>query len=181
MALPGYALPYGIRDLKLRSISAADVVSSTEVDIPAARTLSFAEAEDFDELRGDDIAFASHGNGPVVNWDLEGGGLSVDAYVIIAGGTVTTSGTTPNAKKTYSKLGTDARPYFQVEGQVISDNGGDVHALIYKCKATGDLGGDFQEGSFFLFGASGVGYPESAGGTGKLYDFVHNETAAAIT
>lgn len=177
MAIPAYALPYGIRDLKLRSIDAAGVVSSTEVDIPAARTLSFAEAEDFDELRGDDIAFASHGNGPIVNWDLEGGGISLDAYVIIAGGTVTTSGTTPNSKKTFAKLGTNARPYFQVEGQVISDNGGDVHAVIYRCKATGDLGGDFTEGAFFLMGASGVGYPDSSD---KLYDFVHNETAVAI-
>lgn len=177
MALPGYALPYGIRDLKLRSIDAAGVVSSTEVDIPAARTLSFTESEAFDELRGDDIAFASHGNGPTVSWDLEGGGISLDAYVIMAGGIVTTTGTTPAIKKTYSKLGTDSRPYFQIEGQVISDNGGDVHALIYKCKATGDLGGDFGEGSFFLTGASGTGYPDASS---KLYDFVHNETAIAI-
>jgi hypothetical protein len=109
---------------------------------------------------------------------LESGGISLDAYKLLAGGTVTTSGVTPNLKKTYAKKGTDARPYVQIEGQVISDSGGDMHAVIYKAKVDGSIGGEFADGQFWLTGADGHGFPNAAD---KLYDFVQNETATAIT
>jgi len=179
--MPGVAinaLPFGLRDVKLFPLDALGETPGAAVDLPASRTLSFSESEDFEELRGDDIIQASHGSGPVVDWSLEAGGISLDAYKIIAGGTVTTTGVTPSVVKTYAKQGTAARPYFQIKGQVISDSGGDVWAVIYKCKADGDLGGEFADGSFFLTSASGRGFPNAAD---KLYDFVQHETATAIT
>lgn len=177
MALANPGLPYGIRDIKLTPIN-ADNSLGTAVDLPAARTLSFEETEDFEELRGDDQVYASRGNGPVVNWELEAGGLSLAAYKVIAGGTITSSGVTPNLKETYAKAVTDARPYFKIEGQAIADAGGDVHTIIYKAKATGEIGGDHADGAFFLTSASGIGIGNS---TGKLYDHVNNETAVAIS
>jgi hypothetical protein len=176
MPLAAYALPFGIRDVKVFPMN-ADGSYATGVDLPASRTLTFQESEDFEELRGDDVVVASRGSGPTVSWDLEGGGLSPDAIKVIAGGTVVVSGTTPNQKRTLAKLGVDTRPYFKIEGQVISDSGGDIHAIIYKAQAQGDVGGEFSEGSFFLSGASGIGIPDNAG---KLFDFVQNETAVAI-
>jgi len=177
MALPGNPLPFGIRDIKLRALDATDTPGSS-VDLPAGRTLSFTESEDYEDLRGDDALVAQHGNGPSVDWDLEGGGISLDALKIITGGTVTTTGVTPNIKKTLAKKGLDARPNFQIEGQSIGDAGGDTHIIIYKCKATGDVGGEFGEGAFFLTGASGTGIPNSSD---KLWDLVQNETAVAVT
>jgi hypothetical protein len=178
MAIATNALPFGLRDVKLFPLDALGETPGTAVDLPASRTLSFSESEDFEELRGDDIVQASHGSGPTVDWSLESGGISLDAYKIIAGGSVASSGVTPNVVKTYSKAGTNARPYFQIKGQVISDSGGDVHAVIYKAKADGDIGGEFADGSFFLTGASGRGFPNAAD---KLYDFIQHETAIAIT
>jgi len=177
MALATKVLPYGLRDVQLRAISAAGVVSTTSIDLPVARTLKFSETEDFEELRGDDKVEASHGAGPIVEWDLEGGGISFEAYALLAGGTVTSSGVTPAAKKTYSKLVTNARPYVQIEGQAISDNGGDMHGVIYRAKADGALEGTMGDGTFWLTSASGKGYGDSSD---KLYDFVQNETAIAI-
>lgn len=171
-------LPFGLRDVKLQSISAAGVVSSTLVDLPVARTLAFSETENFEELRGDDKLAAEHGDGPVIEWTLEGGGISLEAYAILAGGTVTSSGTTPDQVKTFSKLVTDARPYFAITGQAISDNGGDMHGVIYKAKASGALDGKMEQGSFFLSGASGKGYGNE---TDHLYDFVQHEAVTAIT
>lgn len=176
MALATNALPFGLRDVKVYPIDAAGTVGAA-VDLPGSRIFSFAESEEFEELRGDDVVLAQHGGGPIVTWSLEAGGISIDAYKVLSGGTVTTAGVTPNLKKTLAKKGTDARPYFKVEGQVISDSGGDVHAVVYKCKATSDLGGSFQNGQFFLTGASGVGIAEAAD---KLWDLVQNETATAI-
>jgi hypothetical protein len=179
MALPDLALPFGIRDIKLKPLDSLGENPGTAVDLPAARTLSFKETEDFEELRGDDVLIASHGAGPVTEWELEGGGISLLAYVVIAGGANVLTGVTPNQKRTFTKLRTDARPYFQPEGQAISDSGGDVHAVLYRCKADGDLEGEFANGGFFLTQCAGKGYGSAV--SNKLYDFVHNETAVAIT
>lgn len=179
MALPAYSLPFGLRQVKLTPIDASGaLVTGSAVFLPASRTFSFSETEDFEELQGDDQTVASHGAGPVVEWELEGGGISLAVWKILAGGTTTASGVSPNAKNTFTKLATDQRPYFQVEGRAISDNGGDFHGLVYRCKADGDLEAEMANGSFLLTNASGKGYGDLS--TGKLYDFIHNETAVAI-
>lgn len=176
MTMPAYALPYGLRDVKVRSISSSGTVG-TSVDLPASRTFTFTDTADFETLRGDDVDIASHENGAKVNWDLEHGGISLEAYAIFAGGVVTSSGTGATAVKTYSKTSSHSRPYFQVEGQALNDNGGDLHGVIYKAKATGDIEGSFEEGAFRVTSLSGESY---ADGTGKVYDFVQNASVTAI-
>jgi len=179
MALAGYALPFGLRQVVLTPILASGVLdTANRVKLPAARTFTFAEAEDFETLEGDDKIEASHGAGPTVDWELEGGGISLDIWKILSGGSIVSSGTSPNAVRTFTKLTSDARPYFQVEGRAISDNGGDFHGIVYRCKADADLKAEFSNGSFMLTNASGKGYGDQV--SSKLYDFVHNETAAAI-
>jgi hypothetical protein len=181
MALNTPALPFGLRDVRLTPI-ASDGTLGTPVDLPVARTFSFTDTESFEDLVGDDTTVASHGAGPTVDWELEAGGMSFEAFKVMSGGAIVTTGTTPTSKKTYSKLTTDSRPYFQVEGQAISDSGGDVHAIVYRCKATGDLEGSFANGAFTLTAAKGKGYGNNVGAspTFKLYDFVQNETVTAI-
>lgn len=179
MALTTIPLPFGLRDVKIKTMpSGSEVPAAVGVDLPNSRTLSFSEAEDFEELRGDDGLQAVHGKGAAVNWSLEGGGVSFEVVKAMYGGTIVETGTTPAQKKTFSKMGTDVRPYFQAEGQAISDSGGDFHVVLYKCRATGELSGELSDGSFWLTGASGRALPLT--GTNKLYDFVQNETAAAI-
>lgn len=170
-------IPFGLRDVKLRALTGE--VAGTSVDLPNARTLSFSEAEDFEELRGDDGVAAVRGLGAGVDWELEAGGISFEAVKIMYGGTITESGTTPAQKKTWTKLETDARPYFQVEGQAISDSGGDFHVLLYRCRCTGELSGEMADGSFWLTGASGRAIGRTS--DRKIYDMVQNETALAIT
>lgn len=177
MALSNPALPFGLRDVKVRPLDSAGT-PGTAVDLPAARIFSFKETEDFEELKGDDRTWASHGAGPVVEWELEAGGISFAAYKVLAGGATLQTGVTPNLVNTYTKLTTDSRPYFQVEGQAISDSGGDVHTIVYRCKADGDLEGSFENGTFMLTKASGKGYGNES--NAKLYEFVQNETVTPI-
>jgi hypothetical protein len=176
-----HPLPFGLRDVKLKPLSDANILG-TPVDLPVSRTFSFSDTEDFEILAGDDATAASHGSGPTCEWELESGGLNFEAFKVMSGGTITSSSTTPTMKKVYSKLTTDSRPYFQAEGQAISDSGGDIHGIVYRCKATGSLEGEFGNGAFFLTAASGTGYGDTVGTTptNKLYDFVQNETAVAI-
>lgn len=173
----GNSLPFGLRDVKLQEINPDGSVESTLVDLPVARTLSFSDTEDFEELRGDDKVVASHGSGATCEWDLEGGGISLEAYAVMAGGLVTTTGVSPSQVKTFKKKVTDARPYFVITGKAISDNGGDLHGIIYRAKADGSLEGEMADNSFWLTSASGKGY---ANADDDVYDFVQHETAAEI-
>ena len=169
-------LPYGLRDVKIFTYT-GDTPSVTGVDLPNARTFSFSEAEDFTELRGDDGLAAVHGQGPAVDWTLEGGGVSFEAVKAMFGGTITESGVTPNQVKTYAKTRTDQRPYFKVVGQAISDSGGDFHVELNKARCTGELTGELSDGNFWLTGAKGRALPDSSG---DLYSFIQNETETPI-
>lgn len=178
----GTAYPFGLRDVKLTPFTDQTTEAlGTPVDLPASRTFSFTESEDYEELRGDDKIITARGLGASVDWELEGGGLSLDVYKIIAGGTLTDSGTTPNQVRKFTKKATDARPFFRAEGQAMSDSGGDVHVVLYRCRATGDIEGEFADGSFYLTQCSGQAFPSQASGTlDALYDIIQNETVTPI-
>jgi hypothetical protein len=179
MALPGHALPFGLRQVKLTPIDETGaLVTADAVFLPASRTFSFTETEDFEELQGDDTTVASHGAGAIVEWELEGGGISLEVWRLLSGGTVEDSGVTPQAVRKFTKKTTDSRPYFQVEGRAISDNGGDFVGRVFRAKADGDLEAEMANGSFLLTSASGKGYGNDAG---ELYTFEHNESATPLT
>lgn len=175
MTLATTALPFGLRDVKLTPVAFDGSSPGTPVDLPNSRTFSFEETEDYEVLRGDDTEVASHGNGPTVSWELESGGISLDAYAVMAGGTVVITGSTPNQVRRYTKLYTDTRPSFRAEGIAISESGGDFHGIVYCCKADDSLSGELGDGAFWLTSASGTGRRRVS--DGKLYDFVQNETA----
>lgn len=177
------ALPFGMRDTKTTAYttSAATTLAGSSVDQPVARSLSFSESEDYEELRGDDKVVAIVGLGPAVEWEMEAGGISVPSYKNMNGGTTATTGVTPNQVTTYTKKATDTRPYFKAEGQSISDQGGDFHVILYKARASGSMEGELADGSFWLTSANGVVLPSTlTGEIDTLYKFVLNETAAAI-
>lgn len=182
MPIATSAIPYGLRDIKLQALSAdGTTTSGSLVDLPASRTFSFSDTAETTELRGDDKVVAARTSDTTVDWELEGGGISLEAYAVMAGGLVTTTGITPAVKKQYRKLVNDNRPYFKVEGQSINDNGGDFHCIVYRCKADGSLDGSMTDQEFLLTSASGKGYSSLQAATiDAVYDFVHNETAVAI-
>jgi hypothetical protein len=183
MPLTTHPLPYGLRDVKLTAYTdAAATTLGTSVDLPVGRTFSFSEAEEFTELRGDDKVVATRGQGSTVEFELESGGISLDAWKVLSGGTLTSTGTAPAQSKKLSKKSTDARPYFKVEGQIISDSGGDVHCVLPKCKITDSLEGEFSDGEFMLTNASGTAIGSTlTGQEDVVYEMTQNETAVAIT
>jgi hypothetical protein len=189
MAL-GNSIPYGLRDVKIVKYPtlSATTFGSTLIDLPVARTFSFNDTEDFEELRGDDTLVTSHGKGAVVDWELESGGISFEAYAAISGGTIMETGIAPNQVKRYRKRTTDQRPFFLIIGQAISDSGGDFKAVVWRCRATDDLEGELSDGEFFIPGASGTGFGCLVSGTvngmeimDAVYDFVQGETVTSIT
>lgn len=182
MTLP-ISLPYGIRDIKLTAYTdaAATVLAGTSTDLPYAQTMKFSEAETFDTLRGDDATITVRGQGSTGTWELGAGGLSLDAVAIMTGAVLTTTGTTPARVKKLAKNISQVKPWFKAEGQSISDSGGDMHAVLYRCRLTDTLNGELTDSTFFITSASGMFLGSNlAASIGALYDFVQNETAVAI-
>lgn len=181
-ALPD-ALPYGVRDIKLTQYTDAvgTTLGSTSVDLPYIQTLNFTEAEEFQELRGDDKLITTRGKGSQVNWSLESGGISTAAWSVFTGGNVTETGTTPNRSVELRKKATTSRPFFRIDGRVISDSGGDVQVRIYRCRANGDIQANFTNGEFQTSSISGVGLPMLDDTNDLLYSIFRRETSAALT
>lgn len=176
------ALPYGIRDCKLTPYTDASgtILDTTSIDLPYMRTFSWSETEEFTDLRGDDRVIAIRGQGAMVDWSLESGGISFDVWKILTGGDVIVTGLTPNRKWVLRKRSTQIRPYFRIEGKAMSDSGGDVHAVVYRCRVNDTVEGEFNDGEFLLTKASGQGLPVLDDVNDLLYDFVFNETPVNI-
>ena len=177
------SLPYGLKDIKLTAYTDAlgTVLDTVSIDLPVAQTLSFSEAEEFSELRGDDKLWTTHGRGSNVDWSLESGGIPLAAWKAMTGGALTESGVAPNRSVLYRKKGSDQRPWFRIEGQAISDSGGDLRAKIFRCKVTGEMSGDFGDGEFFVTNAGGQGLPLLDDMNDLLYEFIQNEQKTQIT
>lgn len=175
------SLPFGMRDCKIYPYldQQGTILASVGYDLPNAQTFSFADSEDFTDLRGDDELVASHGNGAQVNWTLEAGGIDLRIWAILTGGQIIESGSAPNRKITLRKLSDDVRPYFKVVGQIMSDSGGDVQAVVYRAKCNGDISGQFGDGQFFITSADGIGL--SIPGTRLLYDIDQNESRTFLS
>lgn len=180
--LSSTALPYGIRDCKITPYTDAggETLGDTSVDLPNMQTFSFSETEEFQELRGDDRVVTTRGQGAQVEWSIEAGGVNLRVWAILTGGEVTESGTAPNRTVTVRKRSSDNRPFFRLEGQAVSDSGGDVHAIVYRCRANSNIEGSFGDGEFFITSASGIGLPLLDEDFDLLYDFVQNEVKTAI-
>jgi hypothetical protein len=177
------ALPYGMRDLKITPYAdaAGSVLSSEVIDLPNMQTFSFSETEEFQELRGDDRVVAIRGSGATIEWELEAGGYKLRIWEVMTGGTVTQTGVAPNRKWRLDKRSSDSRGYFLIEGQIISDSGGDVHAVVYRCRCNESIEGEFADGEFFITNASGQGLPILDDVNDLLYSIEVNETATAIS
>jgi hypothetical protein len=179
VALTVIPLPYGLRDVKVATLDATGV-KGTLVDLPNSQTFEFEETTSTQELRGDDKVVAKRTTVDAVSWTLEAGGISLEASVVMFGGTITASGTTPNQKKIYRRLDTDSYPDFFVEGQSLSESGGDFHTVVYRCKGE-TFSGSHADQEFWVTHAEGTGIGSlNASTPGAVWDHVQNETAAAI-
>lgn len=177
------ALPYGLRDVKITPYidEGGTVLGDVSYDLPHSQTLGFNETEEFQELRGDDKLVATHGSGAQMDWSIEAGGIDLVIWSILSGGQIITSGLTPNRVEIMRKRSSDVRPYFRIEGQVLSDSGGDIVGKIYRARCQGNIGGDFGDAKFHITSCSGVGLPLVDDQNDLLYDIIRHETKTTLT
>lgn len=169
------AYPFGLTDCKVYPLSGSDVAASA-VAIPAGRVMTVDPTEDEAELTGYNGVVATDVTGTSADVTLEFGGVDLDVFAALGGGTVTSSGTTPNVVRTYKagKAGV-ARPYVRVIGKAL-DGTGDVWIDVKKVKFN-IPGGNFNEGEFYVASIDGRAVRDI---NGELVNFITHETAAAI-
>ena len=169
MALTGAVAPFGIRDIKLTTLP-----SGAQVDLPNSQKLSFTERLTSKDLKGDDAVVATSSFSEGLEWELEAGGIAIEAYALMTGRTVTQAGTTPNQTATMHATAGDVFPYFKIYGKVITD-AGDLHVKIYKAKIT-ELSGEFKGDEYFVTTCKGKAITDGT----NIFTFVRNETAANL-
>lgn len=175
--------PYGLHRVWITPYLDTDgtILGPVSYRLPIAQTLAFTESEDFDTLDGDDkSAVAIQGKGATVDGSLEAGGLDLMTYSIISGAQLIESGVEPNVKRVVRKKGSDARPYFRVEGQVLSNGGGDNVARIFRCKANGKIQADMKYGTFMVPSIDFMGTPMPGDNDDYLYEIEFNQQKSTL-
>ncbi len=164
--------PFGLREVKLNPLP-----TGTAVALPVDRVLKFKETVQSGTLRGGDKIASVVSIADAAEFELEAGGISLEAYALMTGRTVTTSGTTPNQTTTLVGDAQKAFPYFKIIGRALGDGVDDIRVTLYKCKLTDGLSGDFQDGQFFMSATKGIAVDDDVNG---VFEFVQRETAAAL-
>lgn len=167
--------PFGLSDIKLTTLD-----GNTQVDLPSSRVMQFTERLTTGEMRGDDRTVAVVSILDALEWSLEAGGISLEAWALMSGREATESGSTPNRTNTLTAKTGDRYPYFKVYGKMVGDEGDDdLHVKVFKAKLTSPMQGQFQDGEFFATQCSGLAIGD-ADNDDDVYELVQNETAADL-
>ena len=108
------------------------------------------------------------------DWELEAGGLSLEALAKLTGLSEVLAGSTPNRTLTLTQSAGAAFPYLRIYGRVVADSG-DIHCRLYRCKLTA-LEGTFRSKEFWVTYAAGVAVHSASG----VLEFVQRETGASL-
>lgn len=161
--------PFGLREVALY---ASD--GSAKVLLPAAMMLHVTPLMETARFAADGLLVGAAGFVAGAEWELEAGGISLEALAKLAGRTATQTGSAPSRLLTLSQAAGDAMPYLRIAGRALSDVG-DVVCRLYRCKLEA-LEGTFRAGEFWVSYAQGVAVSDGT----RVYEFVQEETAAAL-
>lgn len=165
---------FGRKPFGLHEVLLTDMDGSDQTALPASRVLKFKERVKSAEFTGDDRLQGVHTISEAVEFELEAGGISLEAYARMTGRTMEQAGSTPNRTRTLTGAGAEPYPYFKIYGRVLDDGLGDIHVQLFKCKLTEPMEGSFQYGEFFVNSCKGIAIDDDTNG---IFEFVQNETS----
>jgi len=171
-------MTYGDKPYALEEVILTNMAGTVQVTLPVQQKLKFSilvKSGELENAYGELQALAARAVG--VEWELEHGGISLEAIALMNGGTVVTAGATPNETKTLSGTIGTSFPYFKVYGKSLGDGIDDVHVKLGKCKLMEAIEGEFGNGEFFVTSCKGKGMKDASG---KAFDIVQNETASDL-
>lgn len=163
--------PFGLRQVVLTDDAGANAVTLTRsLMLHVTPRVEAVEFEAEGVLVGVSAAVVA------ADWELEAGGISLEAWARLTGLSVVQAGSTPNRTWTMAGAAAAAFPYVRVYGRAVGDGGSDdVYCRLYRCKLT-SIEGTFRRGEFFISSCAGVAVKHSSG----VFEFVQRETAATL-
>lgn len=163
---------FGLRQLKLTDTAGANVVY-----LPSAMMLHFTEKTQSADFTAEGVWVAARSMSVGVEWEMEAGGISLEAYAKMTGRTAALAGSAPNRTVTMAGDGGTDFPYFRIYGRAVGDIGtDDIYCVLYRCKVQ-ELEGTFRNGEYWITSCAGIAVEDSTNG---LFTFVQRETGAAI-
>lgn len=164
----------------LKQVVITDSAGANPVTLPAGMVLRVQESYEDADFTAEGLRVAQRALLTGLEWDIEAGGISLDAWAKLTGRSKTTQSLPQGSGgTTYTLAATSAIavPYVRVYGRSIADDAaGDLHVKIYRAKVTG-LEGTFREGEFWVSACRGVAVYDSSG---ALWDFVQHTYAVGI-
>jgi len=173
----------GLDDVKIFEVTAdtsGTLTYGSAVDIPSMQDINLTPNYIQRPLMQDEEIDGYYSKLQSLSWSFSNVKVSLDALNILEGGTITSTGSTPNQKHTYTLSDTSVPKYFKLEGKInySSDAIGDFHLVLYKCKAL-SVYVEYKAQNYAIISASGIAIPTV--NNSKIRDYVVNETATAIS
>jgi len=176
MTVPTETKVLGINDAKIFELltdTSETLTYGTPVDVPGIRRLRVSPSFLEKELKGDEAMLDTYSKLESIEWSFENAKISLDALAVMIGGEVTQGAN----NQTYTLKSDDVPSYFKLVGKSDYTDAGDVHVVLYKCKAT-SVEYELQGEEYAVVTASGkaIGTVNNK----KVKDVILNETATEI-
>lgn len=183
MALSKQSVILGVDDVKIFPISedsSSALTYGTALDVPGIQRIDLSPNFTEKGLKGDGKILDYYIQLDTIGFSFDSAKVDLDVLAVLEGGTVSTSGTTPNEIHTYT-VGADSTPnYFKLEGKTNYTGGeaGDFHFTLFKCRANSVVV-EYRTQDYAVVSVVGIAIPTTNNGNIKEYKM--NETAATIS
>jgi len=141
-------MPYSIMDAKVYPYAAG--VPGTAKDMPGIRRIEMEAQIEETEHRGDNQILAVAASFSSVDLTIEVGQLNLDAIAALSGGTVATSGTTPDQIRTLTRKSDDNLADYQIKAKTNSRtiDGGATWLTFPRCQWVGGPSYSMEDNEF---------------------------------
>lgn len=184
MAIDNSTFVFGVKDCQIAELltdASPGPTYDTIIDIPGIQEFGFKPNVSEKDLKGDEITIDRRAKFENVEISVKNAKIPLDAFEVIFGGTLTSTGTTPNVINKLAVKGVSRPGYFKIEAQVtdVEDDDADFHFVAYKAKlsSVGDLGATGEDYKVVSFTAKGI----PCEGDDSFFDLIYNETETAIS
>lgn len=162
--------PFGLRQLRITSADGSGVVT-----LPFGLMLHVTPRIEVAEFMAEGVMVGASARVVGAEWELEAGGISLEALAKLTGLSAAAAGSAPNRTLTLNAGAGAAFPYVRIYGRAVGDGSDDIYCRLYRAKLT-SMEGTFRRGDFWITSCAGVAVADSNG----VFEFVQRETGAAI-
>lgn len=168
-------LPYSVEDAKVYPYSGG--VPGTAKDIPGIRRIEMDAQIEETEHRGDNKILAVAASINSFDLTIEVGQLNADALAALSGGTVASSGTTPDQIRTLVRKSTDVIADYQIKAKTTSktSDGGATWLTFHRCQWVGGPSYAMADNEFSVAEITARAVPDT---TNQLYTLSQYENVA---